>query len=288
MSVAKSEPVFVGKARLADNKLTVDGVACEVRDSSQLASFLQTSSAIIATALATTFGAEVGELVFPRGHVGEFQITGMEPWQQYSSAVLGFRLDPNLAKVVTGWCALLCVYDQFSPDHTFEPGAIKLAWYISTKAYKAAEASPDAVSAWDKYEEWARTLEGAIARLNGTTDMRNNPWAASTPLVLPAPSNLRHVTALDLVGAYSGDVLVTGGKARSFIGFEHSMFCVNDVAHVQQPQGRGARDYLAKLQVNGVEERFRVHADEHQMVLRLQPKSIGTIKPFSPVTPGAE
>lgn len=270
MSTGISEPVRVGKATLANNVLTVDGMACEVRDSSQFASFIQTTSAIIATALETAFGAEVGELVFPKGGFGEFQASGVAPWQQYSRAVLDFGTNPKLSKVIAGWCVLLCVYHRFSQDQSLEPNSIELAWYISTKAYKAAEASPKAVEDWDKYEEWARTLAGAIANLNGAVDHRSSPWAGAVALTLPAPSNMSHVTALDLVGAFGGSILVTDGKARSYVGFEHLLVCTNDVSHVQRPPGHGHNDFIANLPVNGIERRFRVHADERRMELRLQ------------------
>lgn len=286
MSDLRSEPVFVGKAILADNKLTLDGVACEVRDSLQLASFLQTTSAIIATALATVFDAEVGELVFPSGRVGEFRVNGVEPWEQYSSAALSFRLDPANSKVVTGWCALLCAYARLFPGQSFEPGAIETAWYISTKAYKAAEASPEAVMGWDRYEAMVRTLGGAILRFNGDGDMRNSPWGASEPLILPAPSNMSQITALEIVGAYGGDVIITGGNARAYIGWEHAMSCVNDVQSALRPRGHCDSDYIIQLQVNGIEERFRVSSAPKGTLLRMQPRSNDSMKIVGYAAPG--
>lgn len=285
MTLSTSAPIHIGRAILANNVLTVDGLEYEVRDCEQFASFIQTTSAIIATAIATAFGPETGELVFPKGGLGHFQPSEVEPWQQYSSAVLNFGSDSSLVKVIAGWCTLLCVYQEFVPDHGAEAGAIAAAWYISSKAYKAADATPEAVLAWDKYIEWTKTLEATIARLEGPIDDRQSPWAQATTLVLPAPAALGHLTALDLVGVYGGDMTIVNGAARSYIGFEHSLLCANDVGHITPKEGARSDDFRANLIVRGVERGFRVQVRELQgggemVVLRLLPLSPPSIMPF--------
>jgi hypothetical protein len=273
-----SEPIQIGKAVLADNKLTVDGMAYEIRHRDDFASFIQNTSAVVATALATVFPSNTGVLTFDAGEAGSLKHSDAEPWEQYSASTMGFSSDPSLANVVIGWCALLCVHSHFKPNEHVELKAIDLARYIAFEAYKAAYASPEAVQRWDLYQAQLLTVESIAARLEGTDDAPENPWDGAVDLWLPAPSGLTDLTALSLVNAFAGDIVVNDGKAWAGIGKHHFMACLDDVSHV-----KGTGTFGTKLTCGGVERRFRCDSRGNTLVLRLLASAIPALgdSPFS-------
>lgn len=254
----------VGKAILEGNKLTLDGAPFPVRHREDFAAFIQNTSAVVATALATVFEADTGELVFADGGAGAFQSSDVEPWQQYSAAILGYPSNPELAKIITGWCALLCLYTHFIPSEHVELKAIAFARFIASSAFKAAYATPEAVRRWDVYEESTKTTAGIIARLNGTDNKPEDPWKDVIDLSLPAPDELSHLTALTLVDAFGGDVVVMGGKTWASAGSRHFMSCVDDVSHVKR-----LGTFCATLVIGGIERRFRCESQGDSFVVRL-------------------
>jgi hypothetical protein len=264
MNNLPADPIRVGKAILEGNKLTVDGASFSVRHRDDFASFIQNTSAVVATALATVFAADTGELVFADGGAGAFKSSDVEPWQQYSAAVLGYPSNPDLSQVITGWCALLCLHSYFIPNEHVELKAIAFARYIASSAFKAAYATPEAVRRWDLYEEFTRTTAGITARLNGTDNKPEDPWKDVVDLSLPAPVELTHLTALTLVDAFGGDVVVMGGKTWASAGSRHFMSCVDDVSHVKRPG-----TFCATLVIGGVERRFRCQSEGDSFVVRL-------------------
>jgi len=271
MHDTSTDPIRVGKAILAGNELTVNGAPYEVRHRDDFAAFVQNTSAVVATGLATVFAADTGELIFDDSGAGAFSASGVEPWQQYSAAVLGYASDPSQANVIIGWCALLCLHSHFKPNEHVELKAIAFARYIAFTAFKAANATAEAVLRWDEYEALPVTIAGVAARLNGVDNAPENPWKDAIDLSLPAPGDLTHLSALTLVDAFGGDILVKGGKALAGAGPRHFICCLDDVSHV-----KGTGTFGTKLICGGVERRFRCESDGDEIVLRLLAQNLPT------------
>lgn len=268
MNATTFAPVQVGKAILDNNILTVNGASFDLRDQDGYASFAVTTSAIICTALATVFPADTGMLVFEHGDTGEFKNSSYEPWQQYNAAVHSIASNPSLAKVITGWCALLDFYHHFLPHTDVEPSAIALARFMASKAFKAAYATPEAVRQWHQYQALRSTEAGMIAHLEGRLEAPINPWEGAHDLALPSVTSLGELSALTIVDATCGDIIVKDGVVWASAGLRHFIDCVDDVSHIDGREGQ----FITTLKCGGVDRRFRVHATPDSMVLRMQPR----------------
>lgn len=270
-TVAAGGPIPVGKLQLARNALTQDGLPYVVRDSDQFWSFVRTTSAVISTALANVFNSQAGTLVMGKSRTWTFEITGVEPWEQYSAALMKRHDKSRQAGVIAAWCALLSLHQRFCPVGHVEPEAIAFADYITSTAYKAADASPEAVKRWDEFQAWASTVEGAIAGLNGSEPCVQDPWAGAVVSTLPPVPGLKHLSALQLAACYECDTVVTSGKAYSCIGQYHTVQCQDDVSEALELDDRGLGTFSEILRCGGAERRFRVDAQEGQVVLSLMP-----------------
>ncbi|MCU9527483.1 hypothetical protein [Pseudomonas mosselii] len=261
----------VGKMQLTRNVLTHDGLPYVVRDSDQFWSFVRTTSAVISTALATVFDSRTGTLVMGKDRSWAFEITGVEPWEQYTAALMKRHDKSMQAGLIAAWCALLSLHQRFRPVEHVEPEAIAFADYITSTAYKAADASPEAVQRWDEFQAWASTTEGAIAGLDGSEPCVPDPWAGAVASTLPPVPGLKHLSALQLAACYECDTVVTGGKAYSCIGQYHTIQCQDDVSEALELDDRGLGGFSEILRCGGVERRFQVDAEEGQVVLRPMP-----------------
>ena len=257
MNTRPFEPFHVGQTLLANNQLTRNGMHRNLMDSHDFAAFVLNTSAVIGTAISQVF-PDNGELKFTDKGEGRFVATAIEPWIQYSAAATSLRTDPALANVIIGWCALLSVHSHFLSTEHVEPKAIAFARYIASKGFKSAFVTPEDIRIWDDICAWPTTITDAISRLERSGIVRQSPWSKATELSLPTPPTLNHLTALDLINAFGGYILVVNGSAWAMAGSHHFIKCVDNVSHVKVDQKGG---FEVSLMCGGESRVFVCHTN---------------------------
>lgn len=264
-------PIHIGKAILAENRLTVQGAPYKLHTHTDFAKFVVATSAIVCTALATMFKAGTGLLVFKNGVYGTLQAESAEPWQQYNGAAHAVAAKHEEAKVIIGWCALLSLYNKLLPNPHVEIEAVAIAHYIASEGFKAAYATEECVDKWLKYEAYISTHAGFIASMEGLVDKPDNPWDKAQDLSLPAIPALGNFTALDIICLTLGDIIVTNGSALASAGVRHFIQCADAFDHIERKQG----PFMVKIEHAGKQRSFRAQVNAlvngEEMVLRPLP-----------------
>lgn len=260
MYAKKFAPVRVGKATLENNQLFVGGKEHDLRHSGDFTTFVQTTAALVATAISAVFPDNTGSLIFGDGSVGEIRAEGVTPWQQYSNAVHLCASDLSQSKVIIGWCALLDLYSHILPVSDLESDAVAIARYVATVGFKAAYASSEVYSAWFAYQQI-----GLVERMEGLLVEPANPWAAAHDLWLPAINTVGEFSALTVIEATSGDIFLKNGSACAGAGLHHFIEVTNDIPANNHLKG----DSVTSFVVSGEMRKFRVFNDGESLSFRM-------------------